>query len=197
MPTAYTQTLMEKEQPFQDFALQCARNFGALISMRDESWDAPIPDSFGPGDYNTKALAKAKKELARLVAMTLPQQKKEGEVLRQMQITKMQEWLGKDTRANARIDAMRSKVWEWQPPSPDHVGLKDFMLDQLMISRENTDYIHEEIRKAEDKTPMGYYADAIDRARRDVEYHTAANAKEIDRRAQQTAWVQKLKQSLA
>jgi hypothetical protein len=37
MPTGYTEKLMEKGQTFQQFALLCARNFGALVMMRDDA----------------------------------------------------------------------------------------------------------------------------------------------------------------
>lgn len=37
MPTGYTSPLYEgKEISFEQFALRCARNFGALVMMRDE-----------------------------------------------------------------------------------------------------------------------------------------------------------------
>lgn len=45
MPTGYTADLMEKGMEFKPFVLQCARAFGALITMRDDSLDAPSPKS--------------------------------------------------------------------------------------------------------------------------------------------------------
>lgn len=45
MPTGYTYPVCEgKITEFPDFALSCARAFGALISMREEPMDAPLPD---------------------------------------------------------------------------------------------------------------------------------------------------------
>jgi hypothetical protein len=57
MPTGYTAKLMEEGQSFPEFAMRCARNFGALIMMRDESLDVPIPEQFEPSDYYRKKLS--------------------------------------------------------------------------------------------------------------------------------------------
>lgn len=45
---------------FPEFAMRCARNFGALIMMRDEPLDAPIPEKFEPSGYYKKEYEKAK-----------------------------------------------------------------------------------------------------------------------------------------
>jgi len=60
MPTGYTYPVVEgKITEFSDFALSCARAFGALITMRDDPHDTPIPETFEPSDYNAKKLAEA------------------------------------------------------------------------------------------------------------------------------------------
>ena len=41
MPTGYTSKIGD-DQSFKDFALRCARNFGANILMRDDPMDAEI-----------------------------------------------------------------------------------------------------------------------------------------------------------
>lgn len=41
MPTGCTAKLHEDDQSFRDFALTCARAFGATIAMREEPLDAP------------------------------------------------------------------------------------------------------------------------------------------------------------
>lgn len=45
MPTGYTAAI-KYGITFKEFALDCARNFGACISMRDEPRETPIPDEF-------------------------------------------------------------------------------------------------------------------------------------------------------
>ncbi len=63
MPTGYTADIA-KGITFQQYAWSCARAFGALVMMRDEPSDAPIPEAFTPSDYHVKALAEARAKLA-------------------------------------------------------------------------------------------------------------------------------------
>jgi hypothetical protein len=62
--TGYVHHMVEKNQTFPQFAMSCARAFGALIEMRDEGMDAKIPDEIKPEPYHKKAAAEARKELA-------------------------------------------------------------------------------------------------------------------------------------
>jgi len=49
MPTGYTLDLYDgKNITFKEFVMKCAGAFGALISMKDESLDAPIPEHLEP-----------------------------------------------------------------------------------------------------------------------------------------------------
>lgn len=65
MPTGYTAPIYEGKQiTFPEFAMQCARAFGALIDMRDDPMDSPIPDAFVPDTYHARELVKAREQLA-------------------------------------------------------------------------------------------------------------------------------------
>lgn len=71
MPTGYTADVASgKITSLRDFALICARGMGALVMMRDEPFDAPIPERFEPSVFYKKHLDEAKQELAALRAMT-------------------------------------------------------------------------------------------------------------------------------
>ena len=63
MTTGYTDAVGKGEiTEFKDYALLCARAFGACVSMRDEPLDAEIPEEFKPNDYHEKSLQKARGE---------------------------------------------------------------------------------------------------------------------------------------
>lgn len=65
MPTGYTADVADgKITDFVEYALQCARAFGACIMLRDEPISSEIPE-FQPSDYNANALAEAEKTLSR------------------------------------------------------------------------------------------------------------------------------------
>lgn len=72
MATGYTCDVSDgKITTLRDFALRCARAFGALITMRDEPFDAPIPEKFEPHtDYHDKAIREAREQLEKLSAMS-------------------------------------------------------------------------------------------------------------------------------
>lgn len=70
MPTGYTADLYDgKDVSFEGFALNCARAFGALVSLRDEP-DAEIPDEFKVDEYYVKKFEEAKEELEKAESMT-------------------------------------------------------------------------------------------------------------------------------
>lgn len=52
MPTGYTVGIADgKITTFEQYAMTCARAFGALVMMRDDPFDAPIPEEIKVADY--------------------------------------------------------------------------------------------------------------------------------------------------
>ena len=70
MPTGYTSDI-EKGITFNEFTMQCARAFGACISMRDDPGDKPIPKEFKPSTYHIEGIKKAKEKMVQLKKMSL------------------------------------------------------------------------------------------------------------------------------
>src|SRR5690242_16095032 len=66
MPTGYTSELQERDQLFAEFVWRCARAFGALIMMREERMDAPVPERFEVDAYYVESLAKARARMVEL-----------------------------------------------------------------------------------------------------------------------------------
>lgn len=197
MPTGYTADLMEKGQTFKEFIMRCARNFGACIMMRDEPFDAPIPEEFKPSDYHPKEFDKAQKELERLLAMNNEEKVQFGIDERAKEVDRYSAWLLKEEEQNRRLKAMRRSVQDWEPPTSDHKGLKEFMLDQIRISMNDTNYIKEQLNIANAKAPVSYYADAVGNAERDILYHKEEHGKEIERTEGRNRWIRQLRESLA
>ena len=196
MPTGYTAELMEKGMEFKPFVLQCARQFGALITMRDDPNDTPIPDEFIPSDYHIKELENAKKEHARLQAMTKEEKIAFGEQEKTEEIKQQFEYLKKEKAANERLTKMKSQVLSWHPPTHDHDELKKFMLNQIEISMNDLSYNHRSLQEAKEKPPIAYYVAAVSSAQWSITYHTDENRKEIERVKSRTDWVKQLKASL-
>ena len=196
MPTGYTAALMEKGQTFQEFIMGCARAFGALVEMRDSPFDAPIPDKFEPSDYHTIQLTKAREKLATLKAMSFEDRESFGQAEKKADVEHIRQWFEKDTMQNKRLDDMIAQVQAWNPPTNDHQELKDFMLQQLGVSKNDVQYIKTSLDEATNKPAMAYYVAAVSNAAGSIKYHTEEYAKEVERTNKRTEWVQQLRESI-
>lgn len=136
MPSAYTAILGETEDmKLKDFAMLCARNFGALMCMRDEPLSAPIPERFEPEPYFKESLDKAQKDYDDFIALS----DEEKVAYLERQYSEMVESNIKDhEKSNKKKDVLRRrynamllKVVKWNPPTPEHVNLKEFMIKQI------------------------------------------------------------------
>lgn len=186
---------MTEGSTFPDFAMLCARAFGACVMLRDEPLDAPIPE-FQPSDYNAKAKAEAVKKMQDLAVMPDSERIEYGKTRRAEAIASAEEWLAREKAGNERLEKMRKEVSAWQPPTPDHEGLKRFMLEQIDTSVNSLEYIKDHLRSKKSKTPMDYYRDDFAEAERSIEYHTKGDAEERERTASRNKWVADLRSSL-
>ena len=195
MPTGYTTAIYEgKEQSVEDFILRCARAMGACIMQRDDPFDDP-PKKQYPCDYNAKRLIEAKQELDRLQAMSESQINEEA---RKERKDKIDERIKHDKIAlelRGRYQNMLYAVEGWQPPTPDHKGLKEFMIEQLKTS------INFDCSTGWPEIPPVITAEEwrqkkIQQTIRDIAYHTKENQKEIERTKGRNRWISQLYVSL-
>lgn len=196
MPTGYTAKLMKSGQAFPEFIMGCARAFGALIEMRDSPNDAPIPDKFEPSDYNAKRLIEAREELAKLKAMSAEERAAFGESAKAGDIERSREYIEEALAENSRLEDMAAQVRAWTPPTKDHQGLKNFMLQQIDVSKNDVDYLERFMAEEQAKPVTAYYVEAVSSAARDMKYHAEENAKEVERTNSRTEWVQQLRASI-
>lgn len=192
MPTGYTAAIADGIN-FQQFVLQCARAFGALIEMRDEPMDAKIPDHFEESDYHRSAIELGERRLAELQAMT--QQQAEEASLRA--------YLDANESAKKRqheIDDLRNKynamlvqVVKWEPPTSEHAGLKDFMLEQIRNSIKFDCHTVEVPIKKDGAT---WLRSMIECEKRSIDYHRKEAQNEAKRTQERNAWVKSLRESL-
>lgn len=196
MPTGYTAEVGDgKVTDFNVFAMQCARAFGALITMRDDPADAAIPAEFAPSDYHVKALAKAREALASLRAMSIDQRQVAADTANAGAVASWDLHEAKKAETRKRYDAMVARVKAWTPPTGDHVEMKNFMLQQLSES------IRFDCGPAYSKRPSPlqrdeWFAEAVAKAEHDIDYHTKEHAAEVKRCAWRSAWIADLRRSL-
>lgn len=196
MPTGYTAGVKDGSvTDFREFVLQCARAFGATITMRDDPMDAPIPDAFEPSDYHAKALAEAQAQLTRVTAMTDRDVAREADSEYEKASEGWRKHQQEQRAERERYERMLAAATAWQPPTPEHQGLKDFMCSQLTESIKfdcGGDWWKEPVRQTEAQ----WRSAALERAQHNVAYHGKEHAAEVERAKTRTEWVRALRASL-
>lgn len=196
MPTGYTADIKDGIS-FETYALNCARAFGACVTLRDEPGGGErIPDSFEPSDYHAKAAEAARAELAVLDAMT-PEEcaRAASKDYDDTETSRVMRLKHNEDRRSA-YEAMLAQVNAWTPPTPDHVEYHKFMREQIEQS------IDADCNSSYDRTPTKrvtgeqWAATRREELVRNIEYHGQEHAQEVRRAEQRTAWIQALKGSL-
>jgi len=190
MPTGYTTKLYNEPQSFKNFIMRCARAFGALVNLRGEPLDTPIPDQFQPSTYHLKALEKAEAELEQLQHVD-PEAEWERETAAITERNESNLLAAKERRD--RYMEMIAQVEAWEPPTPEHKELKTFMFSQIQesIKSDCSAYIHP---TAPD--PETWLRDKTRELERSIEYHKIEYQKELDRTANRNLWLKQLRESI-
>lgn len=194
MPTGYTSVLDDGEVSFRDFVMRCARGMGALVMMREEPMNAPIPELFEPQTKHYEdEIARMEKEIEKVYGLS------DDELLallttREKERMSREQKNAEDSRAAVvRYNAMRKLVADWKPPSPDHEGLKLFMLEQLSTG---FPFEYEE--------PMGeliidlrhWRQDRLAHLRGEIARYQRLHQEEIERTESRNVWLKQLRESL-
>ena len=194
MPTGYTEEIA-KGITFQEYAMGCARAFGACITMRDEPSGTPIPDKFEPSDYHAKALAGLRERLEELKAMTPDQAEIEAgkayDTAETVRLTRMQEL----AELRQKYDGMLKKAQAWTPPTLEHKEFKRFMCGQIEQSINfdcDTSYYE---TPTDRKTGPQWLHFGLMECARQIAYHEKEHAAEVERAEKRTGWLLALRQS--
>lgn len=139
--TGYTEIVAKNDNvSLEDFAMRCARAFGALVQFRDEPLSAPVPDVIEPDNsiylerYNR---AKAEFENFLQNPPTDDELEKEYEKYVKRQNEEVEKENERRRLLRKRYTAMLSKVYAWKPANAEaYKGLRDFMIKQLRDSIE-------------------------------------------------------------
>ena len=199
MPTGYTAGIIDgKTETFQDFAKQCMKAFGACIHMRDENMDKEYEPRV-PSDYHTKALEKAKEKLKQAETFTdaklIKMHTKELEESKKYHL----ESISKAKVVRAKLEEFLAKAIEFKAPTPEHEGLRQFMIEQLQSTIDfdcKTDYHDKALPQVEielkniDANQIRFTL--IADANKEIAYHLKEHKAELKRCAESNAWVETL-----
>lgn len=195
MPTGYTAAIKDGIS-FQTFAMTCARAMGACVMMRDDPFGTQIPERFEPSDYHQKKLDLVRAQLAELEGMTEADFAKAAEEAYQLAEDERLNRLAEFKDLRSKYQSMLDQVVAWESPSDNHIGFKQFMVQQITDSiRFDCDesYYQTPIPR---KTPAEWFEAQKALHLRDIDYHTTQYAEEISRTDDRNTWIQLLRDSL-
>lgn len=191
MPTGYTAGIEDGTiKTFQEYALQCTRAFGALISMRDDPSNTPIPKEIVPDtSYHEEQLVEARAEKEELEKRT------DAEWL-----TAYREYLSSTYRRNEerqeefrRLKDTYAKFLRmanaYVPPTSEHVEFKEFLINQIEISKPTLYRV--ELMKFDE-----WKEHQISGSEWNINYHTKEIEDEIAQAKARNQWLQDVYKSL-
>lgn len=197
MPTGYTCRIIDSKKPLtlHQYALLCARAFGACVEMRDDSLDVPIPeDGFKVSSYHQDEKIKAKRRLSKLLKMT-PKQIAAFNAREKVKAIKSYERIIKKyEQEDKRLNDMRAQVMRWSPDEGLR-PLKNFMLQQIDVSLNGpSQYAQNGLASA--KAKNDYYTDAVEQAKNNIQYHDKHYQDDVRRNDERNQWLRSLRNSL-
>lgn len=194
MPTGYTAAVADGSiTDLRTFALQCARGMGALVTMRDEPWDAPIPDRLEPStSYHDEQLSQARDELARLNQMTDAECAAAQAAELEAEDRGVAEYAKRKAEQLARYETMLAQVENW---TTEAEGIRDFMLEQL---RQSIDFDCRTYEREPGSAlaPGEWRHERLKKLAKDIGYHEEQRAAEIARTENRNRWLNALRASL-
>lgn len=196
MSTGFTYQVGEEESySFEEFIWGCARAFGPLGHMRDDSSNAEIKPP-EPSTYYHERLQEANKEYARLTTLTLEEASEELDREYEKDQASLKLSLERNKVVRRRFQVMFDKVEAWNPPTPDHIKLKEFMIQQLKLELDSDhDYYSSHIGQPKE-TPQKWLRDAILYASEDLKRIVKHIEDEKENIRFSTEWIDHLKQSV-
>lgn len=196
MPTGYTAAIADGIS-FNDFVMRCARAMGVCILMRDDPLDKPIPERFEPSDYHSNKINEIIAELEQTKAMSDEAANDWAEVEYNREKQELQRIIKKRKELLKNYKAMFERVRSWNPPTPGHQGLKDFMIKQINETIEwDCDTSWYEENQPQLMTGAQWKEEKIKKLERDLAYHTKENQEEISRTESRNKWIKELRDSL-
>lgn len=196
MPSGYTANITHNIT-FDTFVKRCARAFGALIHMRDEPWDTPLPVYIEPSPYHLDCLTTARERLEELQAMSLDDAERSARADFEASTRSHETRLAEVDVLTAKYNTMLDKTRAWTPPSVDHEGLKAFMLKQLEESiRFDCDKSYYLNNPPVLLSGAQWLAAEVAQVQGIIDYHQNAYEKECANAERKNEWLQQLLTSL-
>jgi hypothetical protein len=195
MPTGYTHKVQSGEiTTLRDYALTCARGMGALIMMRDEPFDAQIPEKLKEStDYRDGKLSELLARWDEVTNYTPQECASEAGKEHLAAINYRDDYLKRQAEERQRYESMLAQVREW---STEAEGIREFMIEQLQSSIRFDCGGSYEPPVPDLLTGEEWLEVTKAKILKDIDYHEGEQIKEAERTAERQAWLDKLRASL-
>lgn len=199
MPTGFTSKIYDgKNITKEEFIWDCARAFGALIDMRDEPFDAKIPEKIVPKTYYLNQKEEAEKELNEFLHIPHEKIQQQIEEDHAQELKYISDQIERKKTLKERYEKMLREVSEWEPPTEEHVNLKEFCIRQL---KESLDFDCRGIekllsRKVEKPSVEEWLSVKKEHLEDELKYYEKEWEKELQCVKEKNEWIEALRQSL-
>jgi hypothetical protein len=196
MPTGYT-SYIEKGCSLREYALVCARAFGACIDFMEDSWDKEIPDEVPVSTYNKGEWERAKAELIDLQILTLEEAEEKAKAEYILQEKNYEKYLKESKETEKKYADMLLRVKAWNPPTEEHKNLKKFMVEQIHTGNSHmSEYYEKKLAELKPLSTEEWLKKEAEEILRKIQYHKTQYDKDVERMEHRNKWIKDLKTSL-
>jgi hypothetical protein len=205
MPTGYTSGILDGEiKSFPDFAKLCMRAFGATIHMRDEDLGVRwIPRTIEQNDYNLKNIERCKDSLNRLLTTKDSELVSDEKKSLEKRIRYHKKKVREIKKVRKNLDAFLEEANSYTPPTEDHHGIKEFMINQIQMTIDHDGswkYHDEQIDLLTTRLlnidPAILRIQETERIEKELAYHQKQLDEEKERCEKANGWVESFLKSL-
>lgn len=200
MPSYYTADIYDgKDISFQEFALKCARAFGALVHMRDEPLNTPLSRPT-ISDYHTNEIKNIENEFALFLQSSTEQRKKMFEIEMEKEEAYYIKEIEKVKQTKNKYLTLIDDVKAYKPQSKELKEFKNFMFDQLIDGMKydcsNEDWYNKSIQSIKEETFETWEEERMNLYNSKLGYQKEALKKEKESIELANKWIDELYKSL-
>lgn len=187
MSTGYTFCIAVRDASFEEFVWTCARAMSPFLPLH-ENCNASIPD------WHREGMEAAQKRLAEVEAWTDEEAERQADQIYREELACAERYYAEALEEDRRYEAMIARVVAWKCPTPDHVGLRNFMLHQLRLSMRHIE--ESGVSKPERRTGAELRSYEIALNKDQLALHDAEYGKDVRATEAANAWLKALRESV-
>ncbi len=201
MPTEYTHALLKGEQTVEEFALGCARAFGAYVEMKDEPLSVGAPEKLEDKETELylKNIADLQRQIRNVKKMSYARAAKYAENDYNSSRLYHTNALIELAEGSFRLSKAMAQVASYTPPTKDHEEYKSFMVRQLSETMDwscDPSYHKEALKNLKLQTPQEWKADKLEYLSERIEFKTKSLEKYTVRHTTCNDWIKQLHSSV-